>query len=108
MLANVASAEEAGAKGVLLAPMTYQPLTDDDVFELFRAVSAQTSLPVIVYDNPGTTHFSFTVDLYARIAALPGIASIKIPGAPSDPTDPRARREDPCGRAGARHHRHLR
>lgn len=85
VLANVARAENAGARGVLLAPMTYQPLTHDDVFELFRAVTERTELPVIVYDNPGTTHFAFTVDLYARIAELPGIASIKIPGVPADP-----------------------
>lgn len=85
VLANVDSAEDAGARGVLLAPMTYQPLTHDDVFELFRAVSERTELPVIIYDNPGTTHFSFTVDLYSRIAELPGIASVKIPGVPADP-----------------------
>ncbi|MDR2256850.1 MAG: dihydrodipicolinate synthase family protein [Arthrobacter sp.] len=89
VLAHVASAEAAGAAGVLLAPMTYQPLTADDVFELFRTVSEHTDLPVIVYDNPGTTHFAFTTELYARIAGLPGITSIKIPGVPLDPADPR-------------------
>jgi 4-hydroxy-tetrahydrodipicolinate synthase len=86
VLAHVDAAEEAGAAGLLLAPMTYQPLTEGDVFELFRAVAEHTTLPVIVYDNPGTTHFPFTVDLYARIAELPGIASVKIPGVPADPT----------------------
>ncbi|MFD6055167.1 dihydrodipicolinate synthase family protein [Agromyces sp. NPDC060279] len=80
ILSHVASAEAAGAAGVLLAPMTYQPLTADDVFELYRTVAEFTKLPVIVYDNPGTTHFTFTTELYARIAELPGIASIKIPG----------------------------
>lgn len=85
ILAHVKSAETAGAAGVLLAPMTYQALTADDVFTLYRTVTDSTDLPVIVYDNPGTTHFDFTVDLYARIAALPGIASIKIPGVPADP-----------------------
>ncbi|UYQ77278.1 dihydrodipicolinate synthase family protein [Glutamicibacter sp. JL.03c] len=85
VLANVEAAERAGAAGVLLAPMTYQPLTHVDVFELFRTVTERTELPVIVYDNPGTTHFSFTNELYARIAELPGIGSIKIPGVPADP-----------------------
>lgn len=85
VLANVESAGAAGAAGLLLAPMTYQPLTHDDVVELFRAVTAATDLPVIVYDNPGTTRFEFTNELYARIAELPGIASIKIPGVPADP-----------------------
>lgn len=91
VLENVSHAEEAGAAAVLLAPMTYQPLTEDDVFELFRTVSARTELPVIVYDNPRTTHFTFTLDLYARIAELPGIASIKIPPVPADPVAARDR-----------------
>ncbi len=85
VLANVREAERAGASAVLLAPMTYQALTADDVFELYRAVSENTDLPVIVYDNPSTTHFTFTHELYGRIAGLPGIASIKIPGVPTDP-----------------------
>ena len=66
--------------------MTYQPLSDDEVFRLFSTVTEHTDLPVIVYDNPGTTHFTFTTELYARIAELPGIVSIKIPGVPADPT----------------------
>jgi 4-hydroxy-tetrahydrodipicolinate synthase len=91
VLANAEHAEQAGASGLLLAPMTYQPLTDDDVFELFRTVTANASLPVIVYDNPGTTHFTFTTELYGRVAELPGIASIKIPGVPGDPEQAQAR-----------------
>ena len=91
---NAENAEQAGASGLLLAPMTYQPLTDDDVFELFRTVTAHSPLPVIVYDNPGTTHFTFSTELYGRIAELPGIASIKIPGVPADPQQARARVEE--------------
>lgn len=94
VLANAEQAEQAGASGLLLAPMTYQPLTDDDVFGLFRAVTAQSSLPVIVYDNPGTTHFAFSTELYGRIAELPRIASIKIPGVPDDPEQARERIRD--------------
>ncbi|SJM71781.1 dihydrodipicolinate synthase family protein [Gulosibacter sp. 10] len=87
VLAHAADAEEAGAAGLLLAPMMYQPLTEDDVLELFRAVTERVGLPVIVYDNPGTTHFEFSLELYGRIAALPGVASIKIPGVPRDPEE---------------------
>ncbi|MFT4052339.1 MAG: dihydrodipicolinate synthase family protein [Microbacterium sp.] len=90
VLAHADAAERAGAAGVLLAPASYQPLTDDDVFELFRTVTEHTRLPVIVYDNPATTHFTFTLDLYARLAQLPSVASIKIPGVPADPEDARA------------------
>lgn len=91
VLANAEKAEQAGASGLLLAPMTYQPLTDDDVFALFRTVTVNSSLPVIVYDNPSTTHFTFSSELYGRIAELPGISSIKIPGVPNDPEQAQAR-----------------
>lgn len=75
-------AQEAGAAGLLLAPLTYQPLTPDDVFGLYADVTRDLSVPLIVYDNPGTTHFAFTDELYARIAELPNVASIKIPPIP--------------------------
>lgn len=89
VLANIDSAQRAGAAGVLLAPMTYQPLTDEDVYELFHTVTQHSDLPVIVYDNPATTHFTFSPELYARIAKLPGIGSIKIPGVPAAPVQAR-------------------
>lgn len=77
-------AQQAGASAVLLAPVTYQALGDDEVFGLFEDVTAGLSVPLVIYDNPGTTHVTFTDDLYARIAALPHVASIKIPGVPPD------------------------
>jgi 4-hydroxy-tetrahydrodipicolinate synthase len=70
VLRHVEDAQNAGASAVLLAPMTYQPLTDDEVFGLYRDVSANLSVPLVVYDNPGTTHFHFSDDLHARIAQL--------------------------------------
>ncbi|MBJ2122359.1 dihydrodipicolinate synthase family protein [Arthrobacter sp. MSA 4-2] len=91
VLRHADRAEQAGASALLLAPMTYQPLTEDEVFGLYRAVTEHSPLPVIVYDNPGTTHFTFSTGLYGRIAQLPGIASIKIPAVPSDPESARAR-----------------
>ena len=91
VLRNAEAAQEAGAAGLLLAPVSYQELTEGDVFELFRSVAAHADLPVAVYDNPGTTRFTFTTELYARIAELPGIASIKIPGVPDDDAAARKR-----------------
>ncbi|ASQ93487.1 dihydrodipicolinate synthase family protein [Streptomyces sp. 11-1-2] len=86
-------AQNAGAAGVLLAPVSYQPLTDDDVFGLFEEVTAHLSVPLVIYDNPGTTHFTFTDELYTRLARLPNVASIKIPGVPADPAAAQTRIE---------------
>jgi 4-hydroxy-tetrahydrodipicolinate synthase len=78
-------AQKAGASGVLLAPMTYQPLTEDEVFGLYEDVTRELSVPLCVYDNPGTTHVHFTDELHGRIAQLPNVGSIKVPGVPDDP-----------------------
>ncbi|MFC8491962.1 dihydrodipicolinate synthase family protein [Streptomyces sp. NPDC057235] len=86
-------AQNAGASAVLLAPVSYQPLTEEDVFGLFEEVTANLSVPLVIYDNPGTTHFTFTDELYTRLARLPQVASIKIPALPTDPEQARARVE---------------
>lgn len=82
-------AQSAGASALLLAPVSYQRLTEAEVFGLYEDVAAETTLPIVVYDNPGTTGFTFTDDLHARIARIPGIMSIKIP--PPGPGDVEAR-----------------
>ncbi|UPT36778.1 dihydrodipicolinate synthase family protein [Pseudomonas amygdali] len=84
-------AQKVGARGVLLAPVSYQKLTDDEVFGLFEAVTRSLSVPLCVYDNPDTTHFEFSDELHGRIAQLPNVASIKLPGVPADPEAARAR-----------------
>ena len=91
VLDNAEHAQQAGASGLLLAPVSYQKLTDDDVYNLFSTVSRAISVPLCVYDNPGTTHFTFSDELHGRIAALPQVRSIKIPPVPNDLHDASAR-----------------
>ena len=72
-------AKSAGAAVGLLAPMTYTPLTDDEVFGHFATVAEQSGLPICIYDNPSTTHFSFSANLVGRLSRVPGIVGIKSP-----------------------------
>jgi 4-hydroxy-tetrahydrodipicolinate synthase len=53
-------AQSAGVSGVLLAPVSYQRLTEDEVFNLYETVTRQLSVPLCIYDNPATTGFSFS------------------------------------------------
>lgn len=76
-------AQDAKAIGIaagLLSVPSYTPLTEDEVFEHFSTVAKESGLPVVIYDNPGTTNFSFTPGLVARLARVPGIIAIKNPG----------------------------
>ncbi|WP_328408046.1 dihydrodipicolinate synthase family protein [Streptomyces violaceus] len=84
VLAVAEDAQKAGVSAVLLAPMTYQALTDDEVFGLYESVTRELSVPLCVYDNPRTTHVHLTDELHGRIAELPNVAAVKIPPVPDD------------------------
>lgn len=84
VLLNAEDAQTAGASAVLLAPMSYQQLTENEVYKLYEVVTSRLSVPLCVYDNPGTTHFNFSDELHGRIAQLPNVRSIKIPGVPME------------------------
>ncbi|CAH2399163.1 dihydrodipicolinate synthase family protein [Mesorhizobium escarrei] len=70
-------AKALGAAAGLLAAVSYTPLTDDEVFEHFSTVARESGLPIVIYDNPGNTHFRFTPALIERLGQLPGIFAIK-------------------------------
>lgn len=84
VLHNADLAQQAGASGVLFSPMSYQPLTEDEVFDLYQEVAAHISVPICLYDNPITTKFTFTDDLYGAIAQLKNVEAVKVPGVPTD------------------------
>ena len=83
VLPLVEDAQEAGADALLLPMMSYQPLSAEEIFAFYEEVCRHVSVPVCLYDNPRTTHVMLADELQGRIAALPAIASIKIPGLPA-------------------------
>jgi 4-hydroxy-tetrahydrodipicolinate synthase len=72
-------AKTAGADAVLLAPVSYTPLTEDEVYEHFATVARAVDLPVVIYNNPGTTHFTFSNALIVRLSQVPGVVAVKNP-----------------------------
>ncbi|HFF8585169.1 TPA: dihydrodipicolinate synthase family protein [Raoultella ornithinolytica] len=78
-------AQAAGADALLLPAVSYQSLRDEEVFALFETVTRHVSVPVCIYDNPGTTHFTFTDELHGLLSSLEGIHSVKIPGVLDNP-----------------------
>jgi len=85
-------ARAAGADAVLLAPVSYTPLTDDEVFTHFETVAGAVGLPLCVYNNPSTTHFTISTDLIARLSRVPNIVAVKNPS-PTASVVPDALRE---------------
>ncbi len=77
-------AKAAGADAVLLAPVSYTPLTEEEVFAHFATVAEATGLKLCVYNNPGTTHFTFGPDLVARLSQVADIVAVKNPAPAAD------------------------
>jgi 4-hydroxy-tetrahydrodipicolinate synthase len=75
-------AAAAGAHGLLLPPIAYIPLTEEEVYRHCSTVAAATDLPLCLYNNPAATHFTFTPALTARLSRVARIAAVKNP-APS-------------------------
>lgn len=78
-------AEEAGVDGLLLAPVSYNPLTEEEVYRHYESVAGSTTLPICIYNTPSTTHFTFSDALLARIAGLPNVVALKQPAPINEP-----------------------
>ncbi|WP_353110513.1 dihydrodipicolinate synthase family protein [Salinisphaera dokdonensis] len=77
-------ARTAGADALLLAPVSYIPLLEDEVFAHFTTVAAATDLPLCVYNNPATTGLTFSPALLGRLSRVPNIRAAKNPAAAPD------------------------
>lgn len=72
-------AAASGADGILLAPISYQRLTEEEVFTHFSSVARAGNLPLCIYNNPSTTNYTFSHQLLARLSAVPNIVAVKMP-----------------------------
>ncbi|WP_434994411.1 dihydrodipicolinate synthase family protein [Arthrobacter sp. Ld5] len=77
VLESATDAQEAGASGLVLSPVSYVPLTDDEVLAQVRAVDEATDLPICLYNNPGTTQFDYSLQVVAELSLLPDVVAFK-------------------------------
>ncbi|MBP2216766.1 dihydrodipicolinate synthase family protein [Arthrobacter sp. CAN_C5] len=70
-------AERVGASGVVLSPVSYVPLNNDEVAAQTAAVCDVTNLPICLYNNPGTTQFHYDLELVAELLDLPNVVAFK-------------------------------
>lgn len=70
-------AEECNVDAVsVLTPMFLTP-NQDQLIQHYKTVAANTSLPVILYNNPPKTGVNLTASTVAKLAEIPNIVSIK-------------------------------
>lgn len=70
-------AESAGAAAVMIIPMSYWKLTDDEIFQHYRNVAETISIPIMAYNNPATGGIDMSPALLKRLLEVPNVTMIK-------------------------------
>ncbi|MDA6069482.1 dihydrodipicolinate synthase family protein [Flavobacterium sp. AC] len=70
-------AEKAGANAVMIIPMSYWKLTDDEIVQHYDAVAKQISIPIMAYNNPATGGVDMSPALLKRLLEIPNVTMIK-------------------------------
>ena len=70
-------AESAGATAVMIIPMSYWKLTDDEIFRHFDTVASKISVPIMAYNNPATAGIDMSPALLKRLLEIPNVTMIK-------------------------------
>lgn len=70
-------AEEDGAKGLMMLPPMRYKASDRETVEYFKAVANNTSLPIMVYNNPVDYKIEVTLDMFEELLKCNNIEAVK-------------------------------
>jgi len=70
-------AEKAGATAVMVIPMSYWKLSDDEIVKHYDAVASKISIPIMAYNNPATAGVDMSPTLLKRLLQIPNVTMIK-------------------------------
>jgi len=60
-------AEELGADVIMVIPVSYWELTDQEIYDYYKQIAAATKLPIMVYNNPATSGVDMSPELIAKM-----------------------------------------
>ena len=73
----VQQAQTLGAAAALVVTPYYVKPGPEGIFQHFQAISETSSLPLIIYNNPGRCGIDLSVPLISRLATLSTVAGLK-------------------------------
>lgn len=71
------NAENDGADGIMLLPPMRYKADERETLEYFKTVASNTSLPIMIYNNPYDYKIEVTLDMFERLADVPSVQAIK-------------------------------
>lgn len=60
-------AQAAGADILMVIPASYWKLTDDEIFDYYKAIADEIELPIMLYNNPTTSGVDISPELIFKI-----------------------------------------
>ena len=70
-------AEHNGADGLMLLPPMCYKADDKETLEYFKAVAKNTSLPIMIYNNPIDYKILVSLDMFEELASVSNIQAVK-------------------------------
>jgi 4-hydroxy-tetrahydrodipicolinate synthase len=69
--------ERMRCNGILAILEAYFPISDDGVFEYFKAIATAVSLPIVLYTNPNFQRSDLSLTVIDKLSRVPNIRYIK-------------------------------
>lgn len=76
-IARAHEAESNGADGLMLLPPMRYPADARETVTFFKSIAQETSLPIMIYNNPYDYKIMTTVAMFEELAVLPNIQAVK-------------------------------
>nr|WP_102348539.1 4-hydroxy-tetrahydrodipicolinate synthase [Bacillus sp. Marseille-P3661] len=70
-------AEKIGVNGIMLVVPYYNKPSQEGLYQHFKAISAETSLPVMLYNIPGRSSVNMTPETIIRLSQIDNIVCVK-------------------------------
>jgi len=70
-------AEDIGADGVVIVPSYYSKITEEGVYEHFKAVYEKINIPIMLYNNPARSMIDVQPELIAKLGEEGYISYVK-------------------------------
>ncbi len=76
-LKNMTEAEHLGADAILVVTPYYVKPSQEGIIEYYKALHQQTTLPILVYNNPYRTSVNIEIETLVELATLPRVIGLK-------------------------------
>ena len=76
-IACAKNAEPDGADGLMVLPPLQYKADDREIVTYFKPITSNTSLPIMIYNNPVDYKLEVTIDMFEELSSIESIHAVK-------------------------------